>query len=143
MKSLYFDCFSGASGDMIVGALIALGVEIDDLRRELAKLDLSGYSVDAHQVERSHISGVKFDVDVEGQDHHHDHSHSGDHGHDHSQGHSHEHTHAEEHHSHSHEHRSLSTIVKMITSSGLKSTVKERAIDIFKRLGEAEATVHN
>ncbi len=133
---------------MIVGALIGLGVGIDDLRHELAKLNLDKYSISARAVQRSHISGIKFDVDVERDEHHHDHSydhhheeHGHSHNHDHS--HSHEHSHAEEHHNHSHEHRSLSTIVKMIQSSSLAPRIKDRAISIFRRLGEAEAGVHN
>ena len=147
MTCLYFDCFSGASGDMIVGALIDLGVNLDDLRCELSKLHLDGYSLDARTVNKSSISGTKFDVQVAGHshnDHEHDHSHSHDHHHEHDHGHSHEHKHAEEHSdSHNHEHRSLSTIEKMIADSDLAPRVKERATRIFCRLGEAEAAVHN
>ena len=43
----YLDCFSGVSGDMLLGAAIDAGVSIDDLRGELAKLPLDGYAFDA------------------------------------------------------------------------------------------------
>ena len=45
MTLAYFDCFSGISGDMTLGALVDAGVSIDALRAELAKLDLPGYEI--------------------------------------------------------------------------------------------------
>src|SRR5581483_7950872 len=104
MRALYFDCFSGASGDMIVGALLDLGVSLEDLKHELEKLRLDGYSIGLRKVERSHISGTKFDVNVAGQPEAHEHPHSHDH-HEHD-GHSHSHDHYAPDHSndHSHEH---------------------------------------
>ena len=41
MRIAFFDCFSGASGDMILGALLDAGLELEDLRRELGKLPIS------------------------------------------------------------------------------------------------------
>jgi uncharacterized protein (TIGR00299 family) protein len=58
MKTLYFDCFAGASGDMILGALIAAGVEPDAFKRQLALLDVKGYSIDFESVDRSGISAT-------------------------------------------------------------------------------------
>ena len=52
MTVLYFDCFSGAGGDMLVGALIDAGVSIDHLAAELAHLHLSGYRVRADKVRK-------------------------------------------------------------------------------------------
>ncbi len=58
MKTLYFDCFAGASGDMILGAMIAAGVDTEVFKRELALLDVSGYSIDFEIVDRSGLSAT-------------------------------------------------------------------------------------
>ena len=47
MKTLYFDCFSGISGDMIIGALIDLGLDINFLENELKKLNLKDYKIES------------------------------------------------------------------------------------------------
>ncbi len=62
MKRLYFDCFSGASGDMILGSLIHLGVKLETLRSELSKLPVKGYKISAKFVDRSGIKACKFNV---------------------------------------------------------------------------------
>jgi uncharacterized protein (DUF111 family) len=46
MKTLYFDCFSGISGDMIIGALLDLGLDFNYLKREIGKLNLNGYQIE-------------------------------------------------------------------------------------------------
>lgn len=56
MRTLYFDCFAGASGDMILGAMIAAGVEPDALTGQLALLGVKGYSIEFETVDRSGIS---------------------------------------------------------------------------------------
>ena len=60
----YFDCFSGISGNMIIGALTDLGVQISTLRNELKKLAITGYEIDAERVQRSGIEAVHFKVTV-------------------------------------------------------------------------------
>ncbi|HXG65575.1 MAG TPA: nickel pincer cofactor biosynthesis protein LarC [Blastocatellia bacterium] len=65
MRGVYFDCYAGVSGDMLIGALIDLGVDIDTLRQQLSSLKLSGYEIRAHRVKRSGIAATKFDVDVD------------------------------------------------------------------------------
>jgi len=72
MKTAYFDCFAGASGDMILGALIDAGISIDTLQEALAKLPLKGYRITAKKADKKHIGGTKFDVEVT-EDHHHRH----------------------------------------------------------------------
>ena len=67
----YFDCFSGASGDMIVGSLIDAGADVDALRDELAKLGLHGYDIAAAKTTRGALAGTKFDVVVDHHEHHH------------------------------------------------------------------------
>ena len=46
MKTLYFDCFAGASGNMILGALVALGVEENELLEQLKLLDVSDFEIE-------------------------------------------------------------------------------------------------
>ncbi len=62
MKIAYFDCFSGISGDMIVGALIDLGLDVKKLKKELEKIDIKGYRVKAKKVKRKEIGGTNFEV---------------------------------------------------------------------------------
>jgi len=62
MKIAYFDCFSGASGDMILGALVDLGVSLDYLKKELGKLKLDGYTIKKHTVIKNGIKATKIDV---------------------------------------------------------------------------------
>lgn len=58
MAVAYFDCFSGICGDMILGALIDLGLDINYLKKELGKLNISGYEIDVKKVEKNHITGT-------------------------------------------------------------------------------------
>ncbi|MFN8006216.1 MAG: nickel pincer cofactor biosynthesis protein LarC [Terriglobia bacterium] len=62
MSRIYFDCFSGASGDMIVGSLLDLGVSLDQLTSELQKLKLRNYTLSADRVVKSGITATKFTV---------------------------------------------------------------------------------
>src|SRR3989442_6080471 len=79
MKTLYFDCFSGISGDMTIGALLDLGLDFDYLKTELKKLPVEGYELRASRVMRSNLSAMKFDVLMEGagENHRHEHDHGG------------------------------------------------------------------
>src|SRR6185503_3951294 len=65
MRALYFDCFAGVSGDMLVGALLDLGVDFEALKQHLSSLGLGGYSIKASRVKRAGIAATKFDVEVE------------------------------------------------------------------------------
>jgi pyridinium-3,5-bisthiocarboxylic acid mononucleotide nickel chelatase len=65
MTIAYFDCFSGISGDMTLGALVDAGVDIDALRAELAKLDLRGYELKAEKVTRLGLAATKVHVLLE------------------------------------------------------------------------------
>lgn len=64
MKIAYFDCFSGISGDMILGALIDAGLDIQEIESELAKLKISGYKLKTQRVVKKGISGTKFIVEI-------------------------------------------------------------------------------
>jgi uncharacterized protein (TIGR00299 family) protein len=65
MKICYFDCFSGISGDMTVGALLDSGVDFALIRQEVEKLNLTGYSISRRKQKRCGITGTKFNVRVD------------------------------------------------------------------------------
>ncbi len=164
MKTLYLDCFSGASGDMLLGSLFDLGLNRSRWMSEMKKLRLpEKWKVQLSKEERHGISGVHLEVKVAGAQkkrigvvthshyhHHHDHDHSHDHG---TGSHSHSHTHHEEgahchdshestsHHDHSHG-RSWRDIRGLIEKSKLSPSVKKRASAAFLRLAEAEGKIH-
>jgi hypothetical protein len=64
MKIAYFDCFSGISGDMTVGALLDTGLKIEILEKELKKLGLSGYQLEVKKVAKKGISATQFKVKI-------------------------------------------------------------------------------
>ena len=64
-RILYFDCFAGVSGDMIVGAMVSLGVDFEKLREKLSTLGLSGYEVSTSAIKRSGIAATWFEVKLE------------------------------------------------------------------------------
>ena len=123
-RVLYFDCFSGISGDMTLGALIDAGLPLADLTRALGSLTLGDVELRAEKVLRTGVSATKFSV------------HEGplnpepgtrnpasaD--------------------SKPHAHRHLPKIFKMIDGSALSPEGRERAKAMFQRLGEAEAAIH-
>ena len=149
MKTLYFDCFSGISGDMTIGALLDVGVDFEYLKTEIGKLPVDGFELRLTRVVRASINSAKFDVIVDGDSghpHQHSHDHSNDHAHDHS------HEHGESHHDaaagsddggHTHFHRKASEIMDMIRQSALAAGVRTRAIDIFEQLAISEGQVHD
>jgi pyridinium-3,5-bisthiocarboxylic acid mononucleotide nickel chelatase len=65
MRVVYFDCFAGASGDMILGALVDLGIDLESLKRQLSSLGLGGYEIKTERVKRSGIAATKFHVEVD------------------------------------------------------------------------------
>ncbi len=65
MQIAYFDCFSGISGDMILGALIDAGLDLHQLNEELKKLKMGGYTLNAKKTTRRGIAGTRFSVDAD------------------------------------------------------------------------------
>ncbi len=126
MTILYYDCFSGISGDMHLGAMIDLGVDPDHLVEQLGKLDLSGYELKISKDQRKGIAGTRVEVVLDGDIHEHDHKHQHGHPHD-----------------HRHPHRNLEDITRIIQTSELSQAIKERSIRMFHRLAEAEGKIHN
>jgi uncharacterized protein (TIGR00299 family) protein len=70
MTIAYFDCFSGIAGDMVLGALIDLGVGESFLKKELKKLSLTGYDFEVQKVERNYIAATDVTVVVTEDQHH-------------------------------------------------------------------------
>lgn len=127
MRLAYFDCPSGAAGDMILGALVDAGLGWEDLRADLARLALPGYALERREVMKGAFRATKVEV------------HVADPGHGHHEGPSHEHSHLP---AHEHPHRTLPIIRELIARSTLPDGVKANAIRIFARLAEAEGRVH-
>ena len=114
----YFDCFSGASGDMVLGALLDLGLPLDGLRAALGSLAIDYGEIAAERVLRAGVSATKFRLrpSAAADDARPDHQH---------------------HHHH------LTHIVAAIGKSQLSGAGKARAVALFQRLAEAEAAIHN
>lgn len=154
-RILYFDCFSGISGDMTIGALLDLGIDQQRFLAELSKIQLDEYEVEIKKGLKKGISGTDFTVHLHAHEHNHDeehqhdhvqehkHDHSHDHQHNHSHGneHTHEHHHTEKPHDHDHT-RNLSDIYKIIDNSELSEYVKSASKKIFLIVAEAEAKIH-
>lgn len=140
-RVLYFDCFSGAAGDMILAALLDAGLPLQALKDALGSLGVD-HELVVERVMRAGIAATHVSVHEKGHSHGHVLSHEHVHSHDHVQdhGHGHSHTHA---HSHHHEHRTLAEIAGLIDRSGLSTAGKTRAKALFQRIGEAEAAIHN
>jgi uncharacterized protein (TIGR00299 family) protein len=147
-RTAYFDCFSGASGDMMLGALLDLGLPLDELRKALGSLALELGGISAERVLRSGVSATKFRLHepagrghTHGRHDHHHHDHRGPHHHDHDPHESPATSH--EHRTTNHGHHSLKDIAAAIERSALSRDGKDRAIQLFRRLAEAEAAVHD
>ena len=123
MKTLYLDIFSGISGDMLIGALIDLGVDARALERELARLGVGGYHLHVGRGSKSGIQGTKVNVHLAG-------------------GHVHPHDPAHEHRHHHGDHRNFAEIKRLIAKCRLSSWVKGKDVAVFERIAEAEGTIH-
>ncbi len=64
MRIAYFDCFSGISGDMILGALLDLGWPVEELEKELAKLNLTGYKIKVKKVQKESITATQIKIET-------------------------------------------------------------------------------
>jgi uncharacterized protein (TIGR00299 family) protein len=116
LATLYFDCFSGASGDMILGAFLDLGLPLDGLRGALGSLAIEYGDITADRVSRAGVSATKFRVREKAAD-----PSSGG----------------------AHQHHHLKHIIAAIRRSSLSAEGQERASHLFERLAEAEAAIHD
>jgi uncharacterized protein (TIGR00299 family) protein len=111
-RILFFDCFSGLSGDMIVAALIDLGVPFARLEEAAAMLPIGGYRLRHEREMRGPFKVSRFHVDMD------------------------------IHHSDHHRHRRFADIRQLILDSKLPPGAADRSVRIFETLAQAEATVH-
>jgi uncharacterized protein (TIGR00299 family) protein len=116
VKILYFDCFAGAAGDMILGALLDAGLPVDELKRALGSLAVDGWDISADRVVKTGVTATKFRV--------------------------HEHSPARAGGGQQHAHHHLKHIFAAIDRSALSVDGKAKAIKMFRRLAEAEAAIH-
>jgi pyridinium-3,5-bisthiocarboxylic acid mononucleotide nickel chelatase len=154
-KILYFDCFAGASGDMVLGALLDAGLPLGELESALGSLMIPGYRLSADRVLRAGLSATKFRLHEGGEPgptpahphaagphaagpHAHEHAHQDSHA-----PHAHGHAHHDSDVPHAHGvHRTLADILALIDGSALSGQGRQRATALFRRLAEAEAAIH-
>lgn len=122
MRAVFFDCFAGVSGDMVLGALIDLGINYEVFKRELSKLNISGYDIEINKKESSSIIATDVKVILTEE---------------YSSNHSNEHKH------HRHHAKNLMDVEAIIDNSGVNHRVKAFGKQIFKEIARAEALVHN
>jgi uncharacterized protein (TIGR00299 family) protein len=126
MKIAYFDCFSGASGNMILGALVDAGLPLDRLIAELRRLPVAGWELRAQRVEKQGLAALHLDVYIHGEDlaasapRHHGHNH----------------------HHEGIAHRTLAEVVHVVRAAAFPYPVGNMAEAVFRRLGDAEAASH-
>ena len=121
MKTLYFDCSSGISGNMTLGALLEIVENEEYFLEEIKKLNIDGYEIKISKNVKHGITGTYVDVQLK---HEHYHKNVTD----------------NEHH---HEHRNLNDICSVIDNSSLDEKTKELSKKIFLRVAKAESKVHN
>ena len=135
-KTLYLECCSGISGDMMTAALLDLGADVEVLRKALKSLPVDGYEIKISRVKKAGLDVCDFNVVLDAAHENHDHDMEYLHGHQKEQREGHGHGHV------SHENRSLADILKLIEMGDLTPRAKQTASDIFCILGEAEARAH-
>ena len=129
-RFIYFDPFNGISGDMVLGALVDLGVPTDHLVSELRRLGIREFSLGCRSIERQGLFGIDLRVQTGAEPESAiTHSHDGESGQTHS-------------HAHAPPSPGFTEIRRLIEGSNLDPWVKGNAVAIFRNLGEAEARVH-
>lgn len=152
-NTLYLECATGISADMVVGALLDLGANAEGLRRALSSLNVDGFQIAISRKTAGAIDACDFNVVLDAAHDGHDHDmdylygHLDDaghsHGHAHGHGHGHEHHHAHDHdHLHHHEHRTPDHIHALIDAADLAPRAKDYAHRIFAIVADAEAKAH-
>ena len=132
---LHVDAASGAAGDMMLGALIDLGVPVDVIGEALDAIGAGRARLRITRVVKAGIAAVDLKVDTGG-------ALGGVAPHSHAHGHDHDHDHGHEGHSHSHPHYHYADIRRRIDGAALTAGTRRRALDIFDRIARAEAKLH-
>ena len=108
MRIAYFDCIAGASGDMILGALVDAGLSLAELQARLGALHLRDFELRERRVTKNAFTATKVDVIVADD--------------------------VPERH--------IKDIIAVVEQSDLSAEIKEKAIEIFRKIGAAEAGIH-
>ena len=136
-QTLYLECYSGISGDMMTAALLDLGADEKVLSEALESLPIKGFRTEVTRVSKAGLDACDFHVILDRQHENHDHDMEYLHGH------SHDHSHGDHgHHSHDHEHRGLAEILEILCRAQITDGAREKAVRIFEILAEAEAKAH-
>lgn len=162
MNTLYLECNSGISGDMLVAALLGLGADEEVLRKALDSIPAQGFTYVVSRVKKAGVDCCDFavilDEEHENHDHdmeylhahgyehthdHHHHEHEHTHDHQHEHGHGHEHGHQHQHETlhevhHRHEHRGLKEIIAIINEVSMTASARALALKIFDIIAVAE-----
>lgn len=140
-ETLYLECYSGISGDMMTAALLDLGADEKVLMEALSSLPVKGFQAKVSRVTKAGLDACDFAVILDDIHENHDHDMEYLHGHSHGPGHSHgEHGHHS--HDHVHEHRGLAEILEILEKAHITEGAREKAARIFEILAEAEAKAH-
>ena len=136
-QTLYLECYSGISGDMMTAALLDLGADEKVLSEALESLPVKGVRTEVRRVSKAGLDACDFHVILDHEHENHDHDMEYLHGH------SHDHSHGDHgHHSHDHEHRGLAEILEILCRAQITDGAREKAVRIFEILAEAEAKAH-
>lgn len=141
MRAIYLDCFSGLSGNMLLGAFLAAGMPLETLEAELRRLPMAEeFRLKVSSVKKNGIAATYVDVELLGEGHEHEHAH--EHGCEHDHGHANEGAVPLHEHSHEHHHRTMRDVRAILERSSLSAEVKETSLKIFGVLAQAEGKVH-
>ena len=141
MRAIYLDCFSGLSGNMLLGAFLAAGLPLETLEAELRRLPMAEeFRLKVSSVKKNGIAATYVDVELLGEGHEHEHAH--EHSCEHDHGHANEGAVPLHEHSHEHHHRTMRDVRAILERSSLSAEVKETSLKIFGVLAQAEGKVH-
>jgi uncharacterized protein (TIGR00299 family) protein len=128
MKTLYLECSMGAAGDMLTAALYELLGNNDKkaFLKQINSLGLNNVSITVQPIEKNLIKGTKIHVKIHGHEEHEKNFY-----------------HIRHNHSHKHNHTNLKTIGNIISKLKVQKKVKDRAVNIYNIIAQAEAEAHN
>ena len=138
MNTLYLECNSGISGDMLVAALLDLGADEAVLREALDSVPAKGFTYEISRVKKAGVDCCDFAVNLDADHENHDHDMGFLHGAEYH--HHHEHHHGAEHHHH--EHRGLKEVIEIISGTKMTENARMIALKIFDIIAAAEAKAH-
>lgn len=125
-NSIYFDCTMGVSGDMVLGALLDLGINVETLKKGLSKLNLGNFDIEIIEEDKYGVKGTN--IYIKEFDHFHNHGNENNTDH--------------KDNLHKHTHRSFREIEKIIQNSNFSEEINDKIVSIYQTIAQAEAAVH-